>query len=149
MAAREQFDAIIIGDGVIGAATGFELAKKGYRTLNVDKLPAAGYGSTSNSCAIVRAHYSTYDGVAMAYEGFFYWKDWDNYLECRDERGHARYIQCGTLLLKVPGGHHEKVQPLFDELKVPYEDWDRATLAERYPFYDQGAYGPAKRPDDN
>ena len=39
-------DAIIIGAGVIGAAIAFELGKRGYRTLNIDKLPAAGYGPT-------------------------------------------------------------------------------------------------------
>ena len=150
MSNSERFDAIIIGAGVIGAAIGFELSKRGYRTLNVDKLPAAGYGSTSNSCAIVRAHYSTYDGVAMAYEGFFYWKDWDNYLETEDERGNAKYMQCGTVLLKVPGGHHEKVKPQFDAIGVPYEDWDRDIFAERFPFYDQGIYGnPVTRPDDD
>lgn len=53
---NEKYDAIIIGAGVIGCATAFELAKRGYRTLNVDKQPAAGYGSTVNSCAIVRAY---------------------------------------------------------------------------------------------
>src|SRR4029077_6043509 len=77
----QQVDAVIIGAGVIGTATAFELGKRGYRTLNVDKLPSAGYGPTSNSCAIVRAHYSSFDGVAMAYEGFFYWKNWAEYLE--------------------------------------------------------------------
>ncbi len=95
---NERYDAIIIGAGVIGSAIAFELAKKGWRTLNVDKLPAAGYGSTSNSCAIVRAHYSTFDGVAMAYEGFSYWKNWSNYLDSEDERGHALYMQSGTVL---------------------------------------------------
>ena len=68
-----RFDAIIIGAGVIGAATAYELCKRGYKTLNIDKLPASGYGPTSNSCAIVRAHYSSLEGVAMAYEGFAYW----------------------------------------------------------------------------
>ena len=47
-------DAIIIGAGVIGAATAFELCKRGYKTLNIDRLPTSGYGPTSNSCAIVR-----------------------------------------------------------------------------------------------
>ena len=37
------YDAVIIGAGIIGAATAFELSKCGYRTLNVDMLPAAGY----------------------------------------------------------------------------------------------------------
>ena len=70
-----QPDVIIIGAGVIGCSTAFELAKRGYQTLNIDKLSSAGAGSTINSCAIVRAHYSTWDGVALAYEGFKYWAD--------------------------------------------------------------------------
>src|SRR6185437_5553911 len=108
----KRADAIIIGAGVIGAAVAFELAKRGYKTLNVDRLPASGYGPTSNSCAIVRAHYSSREGVAMAYEGFFYWKDWARYLGVVDDAGTARYMNCGTVLLKSATGHHEKVQAL-------------------------------------
>ena len=36
-----------------------ELARRGRRTLNLDALPAAGYGSTSASAAIIRVYYST------------------------------------------------------------------------------------------
>jgi sarcosine oxidase subunit beta len=86
---NDRYDAVIIGAGVIGAAIAFEMAKKGYRTLNVDKLPAAGEGSTGSTCAIVRTHYSTWDGTALAYESFLHWKDWESYLEAEDERvGH-------------------------------------------------------------
>jgi sarcosine oxidase subunit beta len=77
----KKYDAIIIGAGVIGAPIAYELSKMGYKTMSVDKLPDAGEGSTSGSCAIVRAHYSTEDGVAFAYEGFKYWLDWENYLD--------------------------------------------------------------------
>ena len=65
-------DIIIIGAGIIGTATAFELAKKGYKTLNVDKLPAAGQGSTGSSTAGIRTHYSNRDGVAMAFESYFH-----------------------------------------------------------------------------
>ena len=146
---RTSYDAIIIGAGVIGSAIAFELAKKGWKTLNVDKLPTAGYGSTSNSCAIVRAHYSTFDGVAMAYEGFSYWKDWSNYLDSEDERGHALYIQSGTVLFMLEGGHHEKVLPLFDQVQVPYEILSNEELRERYPFYEHGTHGEPCRPEDD
>ena len=44
MPAQSSYDAIIIGAGVIGACTAYELAKKGMRTLSIDKLPEAGYG---------------------------------------------------------------------------------------------------------
>ncbi len=94
---NSQYDAVIIGAGVIGAATAFELAKRGYRTLNVDKLPAAGYGSTGATCAICRTHYSTVDGTALAHESFLHWKDWPNHLGTEDERGYARLIQTGMV----------------------------------------------------
>ncbi|HSJ45933.1 MAG TPA: FAD-dependent oxidoreductase [Euzebyales bacterium] len=142
-------DAVVIGAGVIGAAVGYELARRGRRTLNVDALPAAGFGSTSNSCAIVRFTYSTYDGVAMAWEGLHYWTDWPTYLDAEDERGLATLVQCGTLLLKDPGGHHERVVPLFDEVGIPYEDWDADTLRARMPAFDPGVFGPPKRVDDD
>jgi sarcosine oxidase, subunit beta len=143
-----EYDAIIIGAGVIGAATAFELSKRGYRTLNIDKLPAAGYGPTSNSCAIVRAHYSSREGVAMAYEGFFYWQDWERYLGVTDDAGSARYMQSGTILLKSGTGHHEKVLAHYRDLGVEFEEWDNAELTRRIPIYDVGAYWPPKRPTD-
>ena len=145
---RSDFDAIIIGAGVIGAATAFELGKRGYRTLNLDKLPAAGYGPTSNSCAIVRAHYSSREGVAMAYEGFFYWQDWERYLGVSDEGGLARYMQSGTILLKSGTGHHEKVLTHYRDLGVEYEEWDNGELQRHIPIYDMGAFWPPKRPTD-
>ena len=62
----KTYDAVIVGAGIIGACIGLELAKKGYKTVNIDKLPAAGYGSTGNSCAIIRTHYSTHEGCIYA-----------------------------------------------------------------------------------
>jgi sarcosine oxidase subunit beta len=144
----KQADAIIIGAGVIGASIAYELARRGYKTLNVDKLPSAGYGPTSNSCSIVRAHYSSRDGVAMAYEGFFYWKDWENYLGVVDDQGMARYMNCGTVLLKSATGHDEKVLKHYRDLGVEHEVWDVKTLKEKIPVYDTHAFWPPKRPDD-
>jgi len=141
-------DAIIIGAGIIGCATAFELAKRGYKTLNIDKLDAAGAGSTGNSCAIVRASYSTWDGVAMAYEGFSYWKDWENYLGYQDEEGLARYMNCGSILLKTKGGHHRKVLRFYREIGVEHEEWDLETLREKMPVYSVMSFYPARRPED-
>ena len=89
----KTYDAIIIGAGVIGSAIGFELAKKGYKTINIDRNPTSGYGSTAAACAIIRVHYSTFDGCALAYEGYHYWKDWENYLGVLDEKGLAKFIE--------------------------------------------------------
>jgi sarcosine oxidase subunit beta len=144
----KQPDAIIIGSGIIGCATAFELAKRGYKTLNIDKLYDAGAGSTINSCAIVRAHYSTYDGVALAYEGFKYWADWEEYLGAADERGYARFNDCGTILLKTEGHNWRRVRELYRQLGVEHEDWDTAALKERMPIYSAGKFWPPSRPED-
>lgn len=145
----EPVDAVVIGAGVIGAATAFELAKRGYRTVNIDKLPSSSYGPTANSCAIVRAHYSTQHGVEMAYAALRYWQHWAEYLGPRVAEGHlARYVQCGTLLLKSQLGHDRKVLPLYRAVGVEYEEWDRGTIAERLPLLDMREFWPPMRPTD-
>ena len=143
-------DAIIVGAGVIGSAVAFELAKRGYKTLNIDKLPTSGYGSTSNSCAIVRAHYSTWDGVAMAYEGFFYWDNWDDYLGVRDDRGMIKYMKTGSVLFKLEGeDHSNKCLKLFKEIGVEHEIWDLDKLKEMIPIYSHDQYDGTTRPDED
>jgi sarcosine oxidase subunit beta len=145
----QSYDAIVIGAGIIGACTAFELAKRGWRTLSVDRLPAAGYGSTGNSCAIIRTHYSTLDGSELAYEAFFDWDDWAGYLGVPDERGLAAFHNTGCLVMRTAAnGHLRSVCAQQDELGIPWEDWGPERVAARFPFYDLRAFGPPKRPDD-
>ena len=147
---NRKADAIIIGAGVIGSSVAFELAKRGYKTLNIDKLPTSGYGSTSNSCAIVRAHYSTWDGVAMAYEGFFYWDDWANYLGVEDERGMIKYMKTGSIIFKLQGEDHSKKSlKYFKEIGVEHEIWDLDKLKERMPIYSHDQFDGTTRPDED
>ena len=146
--ARKE-DAVIIGAGIMGTAIAFELAKKGYKSLTLDKHPAAGYGSTGNTCAIIRTHYSTLEGTAMAYEGYRYWKDWKDYLGFEDERGLIRFVETGMVVIKDKTfdirknylDHH-------DELQIPYEVWDREKLKEKTPLFDLHSHYPPKRPED-
>lgn len=145
----ETTDAIIIGAGVIGAATALELNRAGMRTISVDKNPASGYGPTSSSCAIIRVHYSTLDGTAFAYEGYHYWRDWKDYLGIEDERGMAEFRKLGCLVMCTElNGYLKKHTSLCDELGVPYEIWDAKAINERLPIYDLQSFWPPKRMDD-
>ena len=145
----EQYDVIVIGAGIIGACVAFEMAKQGHRTLNIDKLPAAGYGSTGNSCAIIRTHYSTFDGSALAYEGYFYWDGWAGYLGVEDERGLAKYHNTGCVVMKTElNDHLRSICANMDRLGIPWEDWSVAKLAQRMPIYDLQAFTPVRQPDD-
>jgi sarcosine oxidase subunit beta len=144
----DRYDAIVIGSGIIGAAIAFELGKRGVRTLNVDKLAAAGDGSTGSTCAIVRTHYSTWDGTAIAYESYLHWKDWAAYLGVEDERGAAHLIQTGLVIITSRQRDFARELGFHDALGIPYETWDAGTLAARLPFCDVTAFHPPRRADD-
>ena len=145
----KKYDAIIIGAGVIGNPIAYELSKMGYKTLSVDKGPDAGEGSTAGSCAIVRAHYSTVDGVAMAYEGFKYWLEWEKYLDhVEDEKGMAKYMKTGSILFKTQGHDWRKVQANYEEVGVKYEEWDNEKIMAEVPVADLREFWPVKRPED-
>ena len=146
---KKDYDAIIVGAGVIGSAIGFELSKKGWRTLNVDRNPTSGYGSTAASCAIIRVHYSTFDGCALAYEGYHYWKNWRNYLEFSDEKGLAKFIECGCMIYQTDTNQYlEKVIGRAEELHIPFEYWDPSQIKSKLPIVDTHKYAPVKLPKD-
>jgi sarcosine oxidase subunit beta len=147
----ERFDAVIIGAGIIGCSIALALARKGYRTLNVDRLPAAGYGSTSSSAAIIRPYYSTVEGTALAYEGHFYWRDWQAFLGATadDEGPLASYVQCGCLVLMPPGEDRlMATRRTLETVGVPFDVLDPAALAARMPAMTLASFAPPKRIDD-
>lgn len=144
-----DFDVVIIGAGVIGCAIALELAKLSYSTLNVDMAPAAGYGSTGNSCSIVRTHYSTWDGIAMAHEGIKAWDDWADVAEATHGEPVARYVKCGTLWLLRPDGKHERTLDYYDELGVEYERLSVADIEHRFPALSTRSFWPPSRPSSS
>jgi sarcosine oxidase subunit beta len=146
---NKKYDTIIIGAGVIGAAIAFELAKKGYKALNVDRLPSAGYGSTSGSCAVIRFHYSTPDGVATAREGYYYWINWPEYLGVEDELGLVNFINTGCLVIKTELNQYLKnVMTSLKDLEIDFEELDIEGVQKKFPFLDTRKYFPVKLHDD-
>lgn len=145
---KKEYDVIIIGAGVIGAAVGFELAKKGHKTLNIDKLSDSGYGSTSNSCAIIRTHYSTWNGVAMAYEGYHYWKDWENYLGAMDEKGLVKFHETGCLMFNAPDNNWSTMKQNYIDIGVAFEELNLEQVKKRFNLYNFDSFWPPARPED-
>ncbi len=147
----KSYDAIIIGAGIIGCATSLALGRKGWKLLNLDRLPAAGYGSTSGSCAIIRPYYSTLDGSAMAYESHYYWKNWAEYLgrDDVDERGLIEYHNVGSMVMKTElNDYLRPTMALMDELNSPYSELTPEAIKEKLPVMNTESFYPVKLPDD-
>ncbi|MEP1209234.1 MAG: FAD-dependent oxidoreductase [Rhizobiaceae bacterium] len=148
-------DIIIIGTGVIGTAIAFELAKQGWKTLSLDRNSQIGHGSTAGSCAIIRMHYSTYDGTAFAWEGYHYWRDWQDYLGLPVDGGDgaasdlAKFKEVGCLVMKTDANDHlVKHMENSQALDCPFEEWSAEEITSRLPIYSLESYAPARRMDD-
>ncbi|WP_282027601.1 NAD(P)/FAD-dependent oxidoreductase [Ruegeria faecimaris] len=144
-----QPDAIIIGTGVIGAAIAFEMAKAGWKTVSLDRNAQVGHGSTAGSCAIIRMHYSTFDGTAFAWEGYHYWRDWAEYLGLPQGADLAQFRETGCLVMKTEAnGLLEKHMKNSSALNCPFEEWSPEQVTDRLPVYSQDSFAPARRMDD-
>ena len=139
----KQCDAIFVGAGVIGTSIGYQLARGDWRTLNIDRLSASGQGSTSSSLAIIRNHYSTREGCALAWEGYHCWANWSGYLNLNNGADLAQFIQTGVMALKTKDNDRLASQiALSKELKIPFEEWSPAKISEEFPAWDLSRFGP-------
>ena len=140
--------AIVIGAGVIGSALAYELAKRGHAVTVVDRLGTPGHGSTAGSCAIIRMHYSTWDGTAMAWEGYHYWRDFPEYLGATEGEDIARFVECGGMVMKTDANDGlSRHMANCDDLGIPYEDWGPAEIERAMPGLNLARHHPAKRMD--
>jgi len=142
------FDAVVVGAGVLGCSVAHALARNGLDVCVVERGPAPGTGSTSASSAVVRYNYSTWAGVAAAWESKHAWEAWEEHLGTSDDAGMARFLQTGGLQLSQPGQNPEKVLGLFARAGVPCEEWDAGTIRAHMPFLDTGRYYPPRALSD-
>ncbi len=141
---RATADVVVVGAGVLGCSVAYELARRGLAVCVVDRGSGPGQGSTSASSAIIRFNYSTWTGVATAWESAHAWLAWEDHLEGSDDGALAQFVRTGGLCLDSPGQDRAGVLRLFDRAGVPYEEWDAAQLAARMPWLDRGSLPPAE-----
>ncbi len=141
-------DVVVVGAGVMGCSIAHALASAGRSVLVLDRGGGPGQGSTSASSAIIRFNYSTYAGVATAWECHYAWLEWEEFLGGRDDDGGlATFSRTGSLCLDAPVHSSAKVLDLFDRVGVPYEVWNAATVRERLPQLDPARHYPPKPVD--
>lgn len=144
----EHSDVVVVGAGVIGAATAFELARRGRSVICVDAGGAVGGGSTSASSAIIRFHYSIWDSVLTAWEAAWMWWRLDEHLGVTDPAGMAQFVRTGALMLDCPGSNRDIAIALLRRAGVSVEELAPAEVRERFQALDTSDFGDPKRVDD-
>ena len=102
------------------------------------------------SCAIIRVYYSTFEGCAMAYEGYHYWKNWSSYLGIKDTNILSKFIDCGCMIYKTRHNDYlKKVIKIAEDLSIPFELWSPDQIKSVLPIANLFEFGPAKHFRDN
>src|SRR4051812_29147523 len=137
-------DVVVIGAGVMGSSVAYELARDGYAVTVVDKGGGVGHGSTSASSAIVRFNYSSWEGVALAWESRYAWQAWSGHLGEADVASLAAFRRTGMLVIPASATPLDATTALFDRAGVSWEHLTARDIARRVPSLDTGAFGPPR-----
>jgi sarcosine oxidase subunit beta len=143
-----NYDAIIIGAGVVGCSIAHALARNGFKTLNVDSLPAAGYGSTSHSSAIIRPLYSDIEAACVAHESRSRWLKWGEFVG--DQDALAQYNEAGLTILLFEGddnAFHANITSM-KEAGVNAVRLSKEETLKKYPKIIDTGFAPPKPIDD-
>src|SRR4028118_1285752 len=68
---------VVIGGGINGLSTAFQLAKRGVRDGVVLEQRHLGSGATGKSGALVRCHYANVPESRLTYESLRIFRDWE------------------------------------------------------------------------
>ncbi len=126
-------DVVIVGAGIIGLSTAWQLARRArLRILVVDKAAGVGEGSTGASSAVCRFRYSHDEVVGLARDGIRAYQQWQAFTrlpQCR-----AGFHQEGVLWLTgTDAAWADAEYARMTRLGIACEVLDDTALAQRFP----------------
>jgi glycine/D-amino acid oxidase-like deaminating enzyme len=95
----QNYDAIVIGAGVIGTSIAFHLAERGLKPLVLERRQVA-FGATGSSSGLIRMHYDLEAESRLAWTGFQYFRNWRERVG-----GECGYTRTG--FLHIESAEHE------------------------------------------
>lgn len=99
----QNYDAIVIGAGVVGVSVAFHLAERGLKPAILERKEI-GCGATGRSSGLVRMHYDLEADSRLAWVSFQYFRNWRERVG-----GECGFTRTGFLFIESPE-HNESVR---------------------------------------
>lgn len=133
--ASQNFDVVIIGGGIMGVSTAFQLARRGVERVAVlEKGPHVASGSTGQSTAVVRQRYANEEVVRLAHWSLQMFHRWCERLELREDR--SGFTPAGVVWVPdVSGDCGENAAEMFARVGAKGGMVDVAEVRDRYPDF--------------
>jgi sarcosine oxidase, subunit beta len=128
-------DVVIIGGGVIGCATAFQLTALGCRDVLLLERAQLGQGTSAQSSGILRTHYSVPQNVELARRS---WQVFEQFAQVLDDpEASAGLVRCGYLIVAPPGEKAEALRASLAaqaERGIEVQQLDAQQARERLPL---------------
>ncbi len=123
-------DVIVIGGGIMGTSTAYQLAMRGIDVTLLEKTHLAA-GSTAYTCGVIRQHYSIETLAKMAFRALQVWENFDDIVG-----GDVGFNKTG--ILWIAGEDHEKEfstnAMMLKSIGINVELTDRDSVMELAPY---------------
>lgn len=124
----------VVGAGISGLSTAWSLAKAGHQVALYEQAPVIPnpYAASGDQHRIIRRAYAGADGYARTITEAF--AAWD---ELFADLGRRHYAPVGVMgISQTPGDDGEAYRDGLDRMGSPYEAFEPAEVAARWPFID-------------
>jgi sarcosine oxidase subunit beta len=123
---------VVIGGGVNGLSTAFQLAKRGVRDIVVLERRHLGSGATGKSGALVRCHYANVPEARLTHESLRIFRNWDEEVGV----GSPGFVATGFIQVVAPEHEQRLRQNVADQQEIGIETRvvDREELREIDPY---------------
>ncbi len=127
--AGNTFDVIVVGAGIMGTATAYQLAKRGARVLLLEQFTIGhALGSSHGPHRIIRLAYDTRDYVVLAQSAYALWH------ELEQDAGQSLLIKTGGLDFGAPDALGlREIGANYADLGIAYDAVDAAEIHKRFP----------------
>ena len=97
----ERYDVVVVGAGIVGAATAFHLKKFGAGSVAIIDRDQVCTGGTAKSCAIIRSHYSVPSNTALTVKSLEIFTNFRDALE--DNEVECGFVNSGYIIAAPEG----------------------------------------------